>query len=137
MRISILFLLIIFIISSCDPVRRHARIVEKYPYVHKDSTFTEIDTIIVYKEKIKIDTFAEIKKLTDTFIVEKERAKVKLVKINDTIFVDVNCPEDTFFVEVEKETIIRHSENHAKRKSYFLVGLILGAIAVALIKISR
>lgn len=133
MRISILFLLVIFILSSCDPVRRHAKLVERYPYVHKNDTVISKDTIQIIKESILIDTFTAIE--FDTFVVEKEKAKVKLVRFNDTIFVDAECLEDTFYVEKEKIIIEKHSEQ--PKENILKILIVIGVALIILIWIRK
>lgn len=117
MRILLLITVILF--SSCDPVRRHANIVERYPYVHKNDTVIYKDTIQIIKESVFIDTFTAIE--FDTFVVEKEKAKVKLVRVNDTIFVDAECLADTFYIEKEKIIVETHSEQPKRRYWYLLL----------------
>jgi len=114
-----IFIFILLFLSSCDPVRRHANLVERYPYVHKNDTVIIKDTIQIIKESVLIDTFTAIE--FDTFVVEKEKAKVKLVRVNDTIFVDAECLEDTFYVEKEKIIIEKYSVKPKKRYWYLLL----------------
>lgn len=114
-----IFIFILLILSSCDPVRRHANLVERYPYVHKNDTVIIKDTIQIIKESILIDTFTAIE--FDTFVVEKEKAKVKLVRVNDTIFVDAECLADTFYIEKEKIIVETHSEQPKRRYWYLLL----------------
>lgn len=128
-----IFIFILLILSSCDPVRRHANLVERYPYVHKNDTVIIKDTIQIIKESILIDTFTAIE--FDTFVVEKEKAKVKLVRVNDTIFVDAECLEDTFYVEKEKIIVEKHSEQ--PKENILKILIIIGVALIILIWIKK
>lgn len=128
-----IFIFILLILSSCDPVRRHAKLVERYPYIHKNDTVISKDTIQIIKESILIDTFTAIE--FDTFVVEKEKAKVKLVKFNDTIFVDAECLEDTFYVEKEKIIIEKHSEQ--PKENILKILIIIGVALIIFIWIRK
>jgi len=54
------------------------------------------DTVIVTKERRLIDTV--LLQNWDTLTITKDRVRVNLVRVNDTIYVDAQCPTDTFVV---------------------------------------
>jgi len=120
-----IFIFILLFLSSCDPVRRHANLVERYPYVHKNDTVIIKDTIQIIKESVLIDTFTAIE--FDTFIVEKEKAKVKLVRVNDTIFVDAECLEDTLYI-VRKRTIVEKYSEQPKKRYWYLLLIVVALV---------
>lgn len=125
---------ILLFLTSCDPVKRHTKLVKRYPYVHKDSTVIDtikiVDTVTVLRPTYRFDTII----LRDTFTIENERLKLVYKRINDTTFIDVDCKGDTVYIPVEK-TIIKekktvHSELPKERDySWILwVALILSFV---------
>lgn len=62
---------------------------------HQESVVVR-DTVIVTKERKLIDTL--LLQNWDTITTVKDNVRVRLVRVNDTIFVDAECPTDTFIV---------------------------------------
>lgn len=81
---------------SCDVVKRHQRLVERHPYVHTSEITTVHDTIEVIVPEVKIDTVTSVN--FDTVIIERERLRVQLVRVRDSMFVDAECKSDTIKV---------------------------------------
>jgi hypothetical protein len=88
-----------FILTSCAPIKRHQRLVEKYPFVHSQDSVILIDTFRVEIPKVEVDTIIKIENLTDTITLEKERLKIKIWKVRDSIFINGKC--DTVYIEKE------------------------------------
>lgn len=120
---QILFYLLFFILISCDPVARHQRLVERYPYVHRnDTTFVKnIDTFVV--KKVTKDTFFSVD--FDTVFISKDRLKVKLIRVNDTIRLNAECSGDTVYVTKYQPIIRTYSEVSKKKFPWWLVVLAL------------
>ena len=93
---TILTTLAALTLLSCDPVKRHQRLVERYPYVHTDEITTVHDTIEVIVPQVKVDTVTSVN--FDTVIIERERLRVQLVRVLDSIFIDAECQADTITV---------------------------------------
>jgi hypothetical protein len=81
---------------SCDPVKRHQRLVERYPYVHTSEITTVHDTFEVIVQQVKVDTVTSVN--FDTVIIERDRMRVQLIRVRDSIFVDAECKSDTITV---------------------------------------
>lgn len=81
---------------SCSPIKRHHRLVERYPYVHTEQITTVHDTIEVIVPSVKVDTVTSVN--FDTVIIEKDRLRVQLIRVRDSIFVDAECKSDTITV---------------------------------------
>lgn len=109
---SILFVLwissMMFIMVSCDPVKRHQRLVEKFPHVHKNDTVIQRDTIRTTIPRVQYDTIVHIDMLRDTLFIDRDRLRVQIVRVNDSIFVDAEC--DSIFIEkiIERKIPIVH-----------------------------
>ncbi len=130
---QILFSLFFFILFSCDPVARHQRLVERFPYVHRnDTTFVKtVDTFFV--KKITKDTFFSVN--FDTVFISKDRLKVKLIRVNDTIRVNAECSGDTVYVTKYQPVIRTYSEVSKKRFPWWLV--ILALILLVLSQVAK
>ena len=79
--------------------------------VHKDPTILEKDTLVVTDTVVSPPvaiTDTVIMKQHDTITLVKDRLRVNIVKVNDTITIDAICDSDTIIsiVEVPYEKII-------------------------------
>ena len=108
MKNWLLILLASLTLLSCDPVKRHARLVKKFPHVHTPDTIVKRDTIRIEVPKVSVDTVFHESLLRDTVTIEKGRLKVKLYTIHDSVYVDAEC--DTITVEkvIIREVPIRY-----------------------------
>jgi hypothetical protein len=93
---------------SCDPVKRHQRLVERFPHVHQNDTVIQRDTIRTTIQRVQHDTIVHLDKLRDTLFIDRDRLRVQIVYVNDSIFVDAEC--DSIFVEkiIERKIPIVH-----------------------------
>lgn len=128
-----LFFLLFFIFTSCDPVARHQRLVERYPYVHRnDTTFVKtVDTFVV--KKVTKDTFFTVN--FDTVFISKDRLKVKLIRVNDTIRLNAECSGDTIYVTKYQPVIRTYSEKSRVKFPWWLV--ILALILLVLSQVAK
>lgn len=120
------FLILVFLFS-CSPIRRHDRLVKKYPYVHTTDSVKTIDTVSIVTEKISTDTVFQIKELPDGVVVKKENLKIKLRTVKDSIYVYGEC--DTIFVDkvIERTIPVKYYETNKTNWSFilFLIAIIL------------
>jgi hypothetical protein len=123
--ITLLIALIAF--TSCDPVRRHNRLVDKYPYVHKDVTQIIHDTVSIVVPKISHDTTFLVVRDIDTFIIEKERLKVTIRKEFDTLYVDAECDADTITIYRQIKAPLYTSTDHRESRCLWWVWLLIGS----------
>ena len=88
-------------INSCSPVRRHARLVKNHPYVHTVDTIKQVDTVVIKVPKIQVDSIIHldsfIVNLHDTITVTKDRLKVEIFRVKDSVFVNGKC--DTVYID--------------------------------------
>lgn len=96
--LSIIGLLAIF---SCSPIKRHARLVKKYPFVHQTDTVVLKDTISLTIPTVQKDTIIQLDSflinLKDTIVIEKDNLSIKIMQIHDSIYIDGLC--DTIYIE--------------------------------------
>ena len=88
-----------WIMFSCAPIKRHDRIVRKYPFVHKQDTIRLVDTVRITIPEVRVDTVTTLERLIDTLVIEKENLKVKIWRIpqTDSVYIQGKC--DTITVE--------------------------------------
>jgi hypothetical protein len=87
------------------------------------------DTVIVTKERKLVDTL--VLQNWDTITTVKDNVRVRLVRVNDTIFVDAECPTDTFVVNTV--TIKNVKEEKNKRGYEFYLGWAFAILAMLVI----
>ena len=100
--------------------------------VRKDPTIMEKDTLVVrdtvVSPPVAITDTVTLKQ-HDTITVVKDRLKVQLVKVNDTVIIDAVCDSDTIvtIVEVpyEKVVYVEKATLLDKFKDLILAGVIL------------
>lgn len=87
------------------------------------------DTVIVTKERKLVDTL--LLQNWDTITTIKDNVRVRLVRVNDTIYVDAECPTDTFIVNTV--TIKSVKEETSKRGWEFYMGWAFAILAMLVI----
>ncbi len=114
-------ILIIFIFISCSPIQRHARIVKKFPYVHRVDSVKLIDTIRINTNKVISDTVVHEKHLIDTIILNKDNLTVKVLRFRDSIYINGEC--DTIFVEkiIERNIPVKYYKENKKNTFYWQI----------------
>ena len=133
--IGILIGVIILIVAnvSCSPIKRHARLVKKYPFVHKTDTVVLTDTInisvpIAQKDTVMLlDSF--IISLKDTITIRKDNLIVKLTEVHDSIYIDAKC--DTIYIDkiIERKIPVKYyetkKESNWKNKIFYVLYIFL------------
>jgi len=106
--------LIMSSLTSCDPIRRatnrHERLVHKFPHVHQNDTVIMRDTIRVNVPKIKVDTVFSMSLLYDTVTITKDRLKIKMYTVHDSIFVSGECDTITIEKIIERKIPVKYYE---------------------------
>ena len=80
------YLLLIFFFISCSPIKRHSRIVKKFPYVHTVDSIKLIDTIRVNTSMVEYDTVVIENSLFDTILLTKDNLTVRVLKVRHDIY---------------------------------------------------
>ena len=101
-------ILIVLILSSCSPIKRHSRLVRKYPFVHTTDSVKLIDTVKIRTKSVRIDTVIEIQALNDGVFVNKDNLSVKVIKIRDSVYINGQC--DTIFIDkvIERKVPVKY-----------------------------
>lgn len=125
-----------YFFCSCSPIQRHARLVEKYPFVHTQDTITFRDTIRVEIPKVEVDTVVLLSELRDTITIEKDRLKIKLWMVHDSIFVQGISDTITINKEVIRKVPVRYYVEKEKR-SWLKFIILLGIVGFAIYAVFR
>lgn len=140
---KIAFLLLLVLLASCSPIKRHARLVKKYPFVHKTDTVILTDTLSIIVPKVQKDTVmlldSFIVALKDTIVIEKDKLKVRITQVHDSIYIDAKC--DTVYLDkiIERKVPIKYYENcdELTLKDYLKYGGISLLILVLILSASK
>jgi len=137
MKSWLFILLASLTLLSCDPVKRHARLVKKFPHVHTPDTIVKRDTVRIEVPKVSVDTVFHESLLRDTIRIEKDRLKVKIYTIHDSVYVNAEC--DTVTVEkiIERKIPIRYYSKTTFDWKSFLPILIFIIIFIIIYRIVK
>lgn len=120
-------LLLLLLLVGCTPVKRFNRLVERHPYLITTDSTTLHDTVKVEVPQVRVDTVFHTSMLHDTVTIEKERLKVKLWQVNDTVYTEAKC--DSVIVEKIRETKVP-VKYFAKDRKYLYWFAILAALII-------
>ena len=97
-------LIIISFLTSCSAQWHLKKAVQKDPTIIEKDTLVVVDTVV--SPPVAITDTVTLKQ-HDTITLVKDRLKVQLVKVNDTVTIDAVCDSDTIIsiVEVPYEKI--------------------------------
>lgn len=142
----VLILSVLLSIYSCDTEKRIGKKVNKFgpekvlAYLqkhNKDLFITKVDTVkdTVYIKSIEVDTVFRLSTIKDydTLTVYKDRLKVKIIKVGDTIRVSGECAGDTIYRQLpcpEKVVPVRDFNGNKYQKYLLPFFLLLAIIAV-------
>jgi len=137
--IIFLILLTLIVLSSCSPQKRLSRLVQHYPELTISDTIKIIDTVIT--SEISIDTAFHYSLIKDTVVITKEKIRLQLIKINDTIYIDVHHAADTIIItkNIPIERIILQEPTEPnptlwdKYKFQILITLIILAVLTGIV----
>ena len=98
-------LILVSSLMSCSAQWHLKKAVQKDPLILEKDTLVVTDTVVSLPVAI---TDTVTLKQHDTIVIQKDRLKVQLVKVNDTITINAACDSDTIIsvVEIPYEKII-------------------------------
>ncbi len=105
-RLNLLVVLIVSVLlSSCSAQWHLRKAVQKDPLILEKDTLVVMDTVVSPPVAI---TDTVIMRQHDTITLVKDRLRVSIVKVNDTITINAICDSDTIIsiVEVPYEKIV-------------------------------
>jgi hypothetical protein len=126
-------LILVLLLTSCSAQWHLKRAVQKDPMILKKDTLVVQDTFVVPPVVLK-DTVTL--RQHDTITITKDRLRVKIIKVNDTLIIDAKCDSDTIVrtIEVPYDKIVYVEKQSFKDKLFSsLLALIGGYFAFILI----
>jgi hypothetical protein len=125
-------LILVLSLTSCSAQWHLRKAVQKDPMILKKDTLVVQDTFVVPPVVLK-DTVTL--KQHDTITITKDRMRVKIVKVNDTLIIDAKCDSDTIVrtieVPYEKIVYVEKATFWDKFKDFILAaGALLGCILI-------
>jgi hypothetical protein len=98
-------LTILLSLTSCSASWHLKKAVQKEPSILQRDTLSVVDTVVTQPVAI---TDTVILKQHDTITLVKDRLRVQILKVNDTITIDAICDSDTIIsiVEVPYEKVV-------------------------------
>ena len=126
-------LLLIFILASCSPQKRLSRLVNHHPELKIVDTLHIRDTIPI--PRIQADTLLHIDSLFDTVTFKKDRLKVSVLRLHDTLYLQGACEADTIFVDrkIPVERIITMKPDRVDQLISRIPWLVVGLISIILL----
>jgi len=125
------YFVFILIFFACSPIKRHQRLVNKYPFVHTTDSVKLIDTIRITTNKVVSDTVVHESLLFDTIILTKDNLSVKVLKIRDSVYINGEC--DTIFIDkvIERKIPVKYYETKNEINTSLLIWVIsLGLLII-------
>lgn len=125
-------LTLMLLLTSCSAQWHLKRAVQKDPLILEKDTLVVTDTVV--SPPVAITDTVTLRQ-HDTITVVKDRLKVQLVKVQDTIIIDAVCDSDTIIttIEVPYEKIVYVQQKTLGQKIQSLVfyfGLVLLALYI-------
>ena len=91
-------LILVLSLTSCSAQWHLRKAAQKDPMILRKDTLVVQDTLVVPPVVLK-DTVTL--KQHDTITITKDRLRVKIVKVNDTLIIDAKCDSDTIVRTIE------------------------------------
>jgi len=126
-------LLLIFILASCSPQKRLSRLVNHHPELKVVDTLHIRDTIPI--PMVQADTLLHMDSLFDTVTFKKDRLKVSVLRLHDTLYLQGKCEADTIFVDrkIPVERIITVKPDRVGQLISRIPWLVVGLISIILL----
>lgn len=85
------------LIQSCTPEKRLHRLVALHPELSTTDTIHILDT--TFLPETRIDTVVHESRLYDTITITKEKLKLRIHKVHDTVYISAEHKADTVIIE--------------------------------------
>jgi len=94
------YIFIGFALSSCSANWHLRKAIEKDPSIVQPKELVLIDTLVI-TPSLRVDTLAYFR--TDTITIERDRLRVQIKRIHDTLRISAECKADTVRIVKEVE----------------------------------
>lgn len=130
-------IILLVILSSCGAagkLKRAERLIKKAESMgatwHVDTVYKNVP---FYVESVRVDSIFTVK-VGDTVVIEKERLKLKYVRLaGDKVYIEAECEADTVY---QKVPVVVNKTIEAKVNwfKWLVIGLIIGAVGVIAVR---
>jgi hypothetical protein len=96
---AVISICLLCVLVACSPSKRLARLVKKHPELVKVDTLRVHDTTIT--EHVRKDTVLNWATLYDTAYIVKDKLSIRVVRVNDSIYIRGECLSDTIYKTIE------------------------------------
>lgn len=132
------YIVILFILASCGAANKLKRAERLIAKAESMGATWRIDTVYkevpFYVDSVRVDSIF-VAKVGDTVVIEKERLKLKYVRLaGDSVYIEAKCEADTVYQTVPV-TVTKTIEAKVNWWKYFLMGV--GAALLVVIVIGR
>jgi len=128
-----LLVILTILLISCSPQKRLSRLIKHHPELKVIDTLYIRDTIPI--PRIQADTLLHIDSLFDTVTFKKDRLKVSVLRLQDTLYLQGKCEADTIFVDrkIPVERIITVKPDRFGQLISRIPWLVIGLISIILL----
>ena len=108
--LTIISLICLVALTSCSASFHLRRAIEKDPTIIQPEIVQVVDTVIITPSERVETTFVALP--TDTITIEKERLRIKIRRIHDTLRVEGECRSDTITITetIELPPVIKYED---------------------------
>jgi hypothetical protein len=96
---AVISICLLCVLVACSPSRKLSRLIRKHPELVKVDTLRVHDTTIT--EHVRKDTFLNWNTLYDTAYIYKDKLSIRVVRVNDSIYIRGECLSDTIYKTIE------------------------------------
>jgi len=96
---AIISICLLCVLVSCSPQKKLNRLIRKHPELIKVDTIKVHDTTIT--EHVRKDTMLSWATLYDTAYIFKDKLSIRVVRVNDSIYIRGECASDTIVKTIE------------------------------------
>lgn len=122
-------LMLVLSLTSCSAQWHLKKAVQKDPTILEKDTLVVTDTVVT--QPVAITDTVTLRQ-HDTITLVKEKLRVQLVKVNDTITINATCDSDTIIsvIEVPYEKIVYVEQKSFMDRLYGIVAALFAALVV-------
>lgn len=126
------YLVILLLLASCTPQKRLDRLIRRHPELVRVDSVKIVDTVIT--RDVSIDTM-RVMNTHDTFIVNRDRLTVQVIRHQDSIYVFGKCASDT--VIIERNVPVKVVEANITDTPFTTYIIMFGLIVIGILVLRR
>ncbi len=124
--------LLLLLLASCTPQKRLDRLIRRHPELVRVDSVKIIDTVIT--QEVSVDTM-QVMNTHDTFIVNRDRLTVQVIRNQDSIYVFGKCAADT--VVIERNVPVKVVEANVADTPFTTYIIMFGLVVIGILVLRR